>query len=929
MTDTHLNTKKFKPLVTVVVPVYNVEKYIDATLQSIIKQDLGFENSIEIILVDDGSTDASPEICKQYRKKHPRNIRFIAQNHEGVSAARNRGLRSARGKYIHFLDSDDLISRNAYTTALAFLAKNDGVDFAALRVQIFDAEDYDHPLNYKFTRDRVADITKEPNALVFHISSCIIRKSAIRHKFDESLQISEDAKFITDLLSEKKAYGVISSARYFYRKRSGGGSAINTAHEKEGFYKKTPYEFYQYILDLWRDKDGTPHPYAQYAVAYDLQWRIKQTTQHILSEEEVNQYKDTIYRLIKELDDDVIMNQRSITISEKLFMLKAKHGAKTKNTDAYSRLKDAALKQRQEVSLLFLEKYSDGLSIEGTVPNGSYFNDLEVRIGDKVFRPSRHENVQAQKHFLGDDIYDGGGFKLTIPNEHLRGELKFYNMNRRCDIIPRRFTRLSNTPGSYRVLGTTIIKWRRHSLQMYDRNAAHHIAFELAYLLGVIFSGLRIREVAVKIVKTVAKKAHQPPTGSVSKKKKKPFPIGRLIGLIVIPLKELAVNGYIVCTRLAYFALKPFYAAEKVWIISDRLTAAGDNGEALYRYLLSKPHPGIRVYFTISKSSPDYKRLRQYGKVINRDSYWYKLLFLLSNKIISSHAEDFVYNAFRGREKKLANLYDFDFVFLQHGITKDDMSGWLNRYGKNIKLFVAAAKPEYNSLLEKQYGYTKDEIKLVGFPRYDLLHDAPKGKLIIAPTWRRNLVGEPDPQTGLRAYVKTFVRTKYFKFYQGLVNDRQLQSALKEADMTAEVYLHPSLDMQVKDFTPKGRITFKEMPYDYKTAFSEGNILLTDYSSVAFDFAYLKKPVIYTQFDVDTFYEGHLYDKGYFSYEDDGFGPVAYNRKETVALLVETIRNGSHMDEKYKQRVDSFFAYTDKNNCERVYDAIVSLDEGR
>lgn len=99
-----------KIFVSIIVPVYNVEKYLARCLNSLIEQTL---YEIEIICVDDGSTDNSPKILKQYADKYP-NIKIITQTNKGLSAARNTGMNHAQGKYIGFVDSDDWIDKDFY-----------------------------------------------------------------------------------------------------------------------------------------------------------------------------------------------------------------------------------------------------------------------------------------------------------------------------------------------------------------------------------------------------------------------------------------------------------------------------------------------------------------------------------------------------------------------------------------------------------------------------------------------------------------------------------------------------------------------------------------------------------------------------------------------------------------------------------------------
>ena len=112
----------------------------------------------------------------------------------------------------------------------------------------------------------------------------------------------------------------------------------------------------------------------------------------------------------------------------------------------------------------------------------------------------------------------------------------------------------------------------------------------------------------------------------------------------------------------------------------------------------------------------------------------------------------------------------------------------------------------------------------------------------------------------------------------------------------------------------------------YRDIFSTSSLVLTDYSSVAFDFAYLRKPLIYAHFDKKEFDVYHTHDKGYFDYESDGFGEVEYDLDSTVNRLIEYMENGCKLKEKYRERIDEFFAFNDRNNCKRIYEAIKSLE---
>jgi CDP-glycerol glycerophosphotransferase (TagB/SpsB family) len=106
----------------------------------------------------------------------------------------------------------------------------------------------------------------------------------------------------------------------------------------------------------------------------------------------------------------------------------------------------------------------------------------------------------------------------------------------------------------------------------------------------------------------------------------------------------------------------------------------------------------------------------------------------------------------------------------------------------------------------------------------------------------------------------------------------------------------------------------------YQDLFKSSDLLITDYSSVAFDFAYIKKPLVYYQYGND-----YNFKEGYFKYKTMGFGEVITTQKELIKIIEEYLKNNCQMKEEYKSRVDNFYKYKDKNNCKRVYDAILKL----
>ena len=106
------------------MPVFNVEKYLEEAIESVINQDIGFEENIQLILINDGSRDASGDICSRYAVRYPDNIVYIVKENGGVSSARNEGQKHVRGEYVNFLDSDDTWKQGSFLAVDRFIREH-------------------------------------------------------------------------------------------------------------------------------------------------------------------------------------------------------------------------------------------------------------------------------------------------------------------------------------------------------------------------------------------------------------------------------------------------------------------------------------------------------------------------------------------------------------------------------------------------------------------------------------------------------------------------------------------------------------------------------------------------------------------------------------------------------------------------------------
>ena len=370
---------------------------------------------------------------------------------------------------------------------------------------------------------------------------------------------------------------------------------------------------------------------------------------------------------------------------------------------------------------------------------------------------------------------------------------------------------------------------------------------------------------------------------------------------------------------------KKFAKLGKIWLISDRIDNAGDNGEVLFKYICEHKPEGVYPVFVIGECAKEEvkARLRKIGKVVLAEDKDYPYYFLCADKIISSSAGEFTINAFGADRKYLIDLYNFKYYFMNHGVNCGDCSTWLNKYNKGIDIFFTTGESERQNILDRGYNYSPEQVVITGLARFDALYDNPKKQLLVLPTWRRAYKECYDEKTS-SIYCETFKETDFFKFYNGLITDERLLKVMREKGYTGLFCLHPIFAKQSAHFENSDVFKINEGFVDYNKAFAESSVMVTDYSTIAFDFAYLSKPIVYTQFDQEEFYENQIYDEC-FDYKNEGFGPVCTDLDSAVDALIEIIE--SDCENKYIDRIEKFFVNHDKNNAKRILEAVLEDDK--
>lgn len=380
---------------------------------------------------------------------------------------------------------------------------------------------------------------------------------------------------------------------------------------------------------------------------------------------------------------------------------------------------------------------------------------------------------------------------------------------------------------------------------------------------------------------------------------------------------------------IAYIYVKVFnrkIRVKDIWLIKEKANEARDNGFCLYKYLREK-HPKINAYYVISKDSPDIHKVELYGNVIHYGSLKHFIYYAVAKYSIGSQINGAIPpNIYWLYKKKIFLRKDQKVVFLQHGIIKDDIPN-LYYENTNLDLFVCAASREY-AFVKETFHYPEQNVQLLGLCRFDNLYGQTTDKsILIMPTYRRNL--EAQDRLGHATYQEKerFMHSQYYQQYASLLNNSRLLEELKKTGYKLIFYPHYVFQTYIdcfQKYNSTNVIIADRYHYDVQELLKRSSFLITDFSSVYFDFAYLNKPMVFFQFDESEYRKEH-YSQGYFDYRADGFGPVYTNEKDIVEYVVWMINRNCQNEEKYVQRVKSFFPLRDQNNCERTYQAILNL----
>lgn len=869
--------------------VYNVEHYLDKAIESVINQTLDFKENIQLIMIDDGSQDESYNIALKYKESYPENIILISHENQGVARTRNLGLTYVEGEFVNFLDSDDLISEDACEEVLKFMNSNSSeIDFVTIPIERFGAINGSHHLNYKFDgEDKVVDLLTTPKNFQLHVASSFFKYESLKNfKFKEDIVRSEDAYAVNLLLLKNPKYGLVNKPKYYYRKLIKNTSVTKSVKRKKEYFTDYITNYCLELINHSLEEYKKVPKFIQYLLLYEIREIIyHEKISEILNENELKEFWKYFNQFLSYIDSEVILNHDSLENYSKSFLIYLKNNknfyieVKPNKHKMFIKSKEFIINKlhNHKIHLDIVEISDNHLNFTGSFVSSCDTNKLCIKAkveseeSTKIYKAMKKDYTNTVRHnitMLDIDWLFYYDFDIKIPLKNLdkskiEFEIDYSENNKKIVLKPeikfRKYCNI-NDLSNFIVYESNILLFNRNKFIFVPYSFKSMIKLEIKSSLNILKSAEKYK-------------------------------------------------FYSIFIKLIYYLLHIFMRNKRIWLFIVQPNPSDDNVYHLFKYSISQ-NDSIKKYLIVDKFSEDYKKLKAINKhIIPHGSIKHKILYLYSEKLISSHINHQWLNPFFHKNRKLiAGLTTVKKYLLQHGETKEDISSCLRKYYHNFHLILTTSEIEKNSLINGKYNYDNNVIQCLGFPRYDNLKGNDEKIILIAPSWR-NYLNE-----------HTFIYSDYYYRLKKLLNDKYFLNEVSKRGYKL-IFKPPNDLIPFIDMLNLSNDIEINIEDSYQKLINNSSLMITDYLPEFFDFAYLKKPIIYYHEKDDYHYE-----EGYFKYESIGFGNVIKSKDELINKTIYYMDHDNKLEDKYERRIDEFFKYHDKKNSKRVYEWLLKND---
>ena len=362
--------------------------------------------------------------------------------------------------------------------------------------------------------------------------------------------------------------------------------------------------------------------------------------------------------------------------------------------------------------------------------------------------------------------------------------------------------------------------------------------------------------------------------------------------------------------------LTPFYRKRlrDCWAVCERSDEARDNGYHFFKYVKEK-HPHQKCFYAIDKKCHDYEKVEKYKTVVEFGSVKHWLLYFSCKFLISS--QSFKPNAYLCTLIERSGMFRPHHVFFQHGITINKPD-YLEASRRKVDYFITVT-PQETEFVANELGYGSECVRMLGFPRFDALHEfkVEENMILIMPTWRKWLRLKSE---GRNKNLDNDDLNEYIDAWTSLLENQEFRDLTRDKNLKIVFIMHSNMKEVISaDTFMSDSVNVVDLEKcDLQSLMKSASMMITDYSSVFFDMVYMKKPVIFYQFDEEKF-RSHHYKKGWFDYKQTPFGEWCETVPEVMEALSATIEKNYVPSDEYIKEHSKMFTQYDTENSKRVY----------
>ncbi|PEL13517.1 CDP-glycerol:glycerophosphate glycerophosphotransferase [Bacillus sp. AFS017336] len=906
-----------KAKVSIVVVAHNHEDVLKDCLNSLQSQSL---TDLQIIVIDNGSTDNSKKLIEEYSNSH-KNFQSVSIDFTAKNKARNIGLQEANGEFIAFIDADDIVNSSSYEKLYDGATKANA-EIALGNIQLFNGtrkwEHHDLKSIFKKDLPQIRQFDQQPELLLNpSIKNMMIKRSLLS---DNQIQFNENITEQQDLLFTQQSF-ICSNKVYV---TSDIVINVRDLTNSDVIKQTSTLDFFNDLLitqselrNYYKQKDVTSHYAHIEKKLWDYYLTSLLTKAYYFPSEQFDELLTISSNFANNMSENQIEHNTS-KISKVFYTIFVNKVSEEFNL-LMRLLSDRTLQK-------------GAVKIEGKYYHyfAKYFPKYKEYLEIKAF--NLYQKIEILS--LREDRLQVGGFAFIeeINNDDSIKEIQFTNKSN-GQVITVTLETLERSDLSY--------LFSKNSIN-YNDGGYKTTTIELSKILPdgdyEVSISVKVGDITLKKPlhifyfstkansKPATTKTHSIvpyfPKKNLHIRIKKTGLLGRLKTKIQKSFRDLVYEfGLLVLRRewksflifFLYRLTQKHYRNKHIWLIGERKDTAQDNSYHLFKYI-QKNNLRENCYYLIDKNAKDYEHIKEFGNIVQYGSIKHTLYLLTCDKTINAYSER-------------ANMYTHEYlqvlkchpewqqnqkILIQHGVIGvSRVNHVLNKNRMGYSLFIVSSDFEKDHIVN-EFGYAENEVAVTGLARWDALENTGNGKtILIMPTWRN-----------WNKSTQQLMNSEYFNRYLSLLSNPDLHQILEDNDLNIIFYPHYQTQVYMKD-VPDFHKRIKVIRQGEETVQSllkRSDLLITDYSTVSFDFSYMEKPVIFYQFDYRRFYYEH-YNQGPIT-QELLFGEVVSEEEQ----VLNGIKKFANKDQQFLENTveNPFVIKTSKQHAKLNYEAIAN-----